>query len=126
MVFSAARYRRALKRALHCGGNARRELLAKFDLSLSTFLEDHPAPTDAELSAAFGTPEEMARVMMEGVGEEEKARYYRGKRVVQALAGVVVILYVLFSLYIFIEKEIPVEIYHSCYEVTTTPTEEAP
>lgn len=126
MVHSAARFRRALTRKLYCCGNTRRQLLEQFDLSLNTFLEDHPTATEAELSAAFGTPEEMARVMMEGVGDQEKGRYHRRKRFVQAFAGVLAVIYVLFSVYIYFEKEIPVEIYGYVSEVTTPATEGEP
>lgn len=104
----SARYRRALKKHLHCGGKTRRQLLKQFDKSLDAFQEDQSAPTRVQLESAFGPPEAMAAVLMEGVSEAEQARYLRNKKILRILAGIAAALFIAYSIYIFYFKEIAV------------------
>lgn len=108
----SARYRRALKKHLHCGGETRRQLLKQFDKSLDAFQEDQPTPTRAQLESAFGPPEAMAAVLMERVSEAEQARYLRNKKIIRILAGIVLALFVAFVIYVFCVKEFTIITVH--------------
>lgn len=100
-----ARYRRALKKQLHCIGAKRQELLNQFDCSLSCFLEECPSPAYAQLEDAFGPPAEMAGILMEGVSPGAQRRYHAGKTLLKILAGLAAAFFVVFALYVFFDKE---------------------
>lgn len=119
MIHSAARYRRALNRKLRCSSNTRGHLLEQFDFSLSAFLEEHPEATEADPTAAFGTPKEMANVMMEEVSAQEKCQYIKKKRLLLVILGALAMAVFLFAIYVFFIKEIPVETYDWVYEETS-------
>lgn len=100
-----AQYRRIIKKNLHCNATTRAKLLAQFEVSLSPLLEDHPAPTYAQLEAAFGPPAEMAIILMEGVSPKDQRRYYARKTLLKLLAGLAATLLIVFAIYVFFEKE---------------------
>ncbi len=75
MNHEAALYEKALRKQLHCTGNTKKYLLQQFRSSLSTYLDEHPSPTRADLQDAFGPPEDMAKVLMENVSEAEVKTY---------------------------------------------------
>ena len=115
-----ARYRRELKRILHCYGAKRQEILGSFEYALSSFMEECQNPTYTQLTDAFGPPEAMAYVMMEKVSEEEKDRYRRWWVVLKALTVFAVICFVLFSIYTFFWKQFTIiEIYDELAPVQT-------
>lgn len=99
------RYRSRLKKGLHCGRVKRRKLMEQFERSLSCFLEDYPSPTYAELTDAFGSPEEMASVLMENVTEEEQEWYRKRKKLLKILAGLAIALLVVYTVYLYFIKE---------------------
>ena len=88
----AARYQRALKRNLHCSAPVQKELLRQFHASLDAFLEETPSPTEAELTAAFGTPQEMAAVLTETIPQEEITRWNKRRRIIKVSKTAAVIL----------------------------------
>ena len=81
------RYKKILRRNLSCTGNTKKQLLQKFERSLSVFLEDTPTPDMDELCAAFGPPKEMASVLMAEVPQKEVARYRARKIVLWSILG---------------------------------------
>lgn len=99
------RYRRKLRKLLSCGPGRKKELLSRFENSLSPFLEDCPAPGYAQLEAAFGPPEEMASVLMEAVSEREKRCMQLWKKVQKGLFILLLILVFLFGFYAYYLKE---------------------
>ena len=100
------RYRRALKKHLHCGVSTRRQLLDRFDNSLSDFLADCPTPTQEQLKSAFGPPEEAAGVLMETVSENEQIRCQKRKTLLRILASAVAVLFIVFTIYVYFVKDI--------------------
>lgn len=119
------RYRRALKKHLHCGVSTRRQLLDRFDNSLSDFLADCPTPTQEQLKSAFGPPEEAAGVLMETVSENEQIQCQKRKTLLRILAGIAAALFVAFAIYVFYMKEFTiVRIESDVYPVSTSPTTE--
>jgi hypothetical protein len=105
-------YKKALKKSLRCSSSVKERLLGRFDLSLSAFLEDSPNPTMTEMNAAFGSPRDMASVLMEGVSAEENSKYRKTRLITKTIAGIVtgvlLTLVIVFTLYIYYEKQIPV------------------
>ena len=90
----AEQYRKKLKACLQCSSKTKKALLDSFDRSLEYYLEECPEPADKELHAAFGPPEEMAWVLMEGITTQEIAKY----QVRQTLKGVSVCILVMLLL----------------------------
>ena len=106
------RYRRMLKRNLHCGRGKRQQLLKEFSNSLSCFMDEYPDPTYSQLADAFGPPEEMASVMMERVSKDEEKQYQRGHKLLKYLKIAAIVLLAIFAIYTFFEKEYTIiEIY---------------
>lgn len=124
MVYTAARYRRALKKKLHCCGDTRKTLLEKFDHSLNSFLEEHPTVTQPDLINAFGPPEEMANILMEGVCPQEQTRYDKRKLFFGITIGILVVVLLLFTMYVCFVKEIPMETNDVIFEGTIPYIEE--
>lgn len=102
-------YKKELKKNLRCSSNVKKRLMGKFDCSLSTFLDDKPTPDIDELCTAFGSPKEMASVLMEEVTPEEAARYRKNtiiaRIVAGATAGTILFLIVAISVQIYFYKE---------------------
>ena len=102
-----ARYQRTLKQNLTCAAPTRRALLRKFQSSLDAFLEETPSPTEAALTAAFGTPQEMAAVLMEDVSQKEAAKWSNCRKYGKIIAAV---LYAVFFIYLLYLSQQPVPI----------------
>lgn len=100
-----SRYRRVLKQSLRCGIADKSRLLSQFECSISGFQEDCPAPTYAQLEEAFGPPVEMAEVLMEDISPDEQKRYRSANVLIRVLIGLFAVLFVLFALYVFCDKE---------------------
>ena len=92
MANCISKYKKALKKNLRCTRNIQKQLLKKFEITWSTFLEDNPTPSMDELCTAFGSPKEMASVLMEEVTPEEIARYRRRKVLLWGAFGCVLAL----------------------------------
>ena len=112
MANCISRYKKAVKKNLRCTHNTKSQLSQKFDAMLSAFLEDNLSPSTDELYAAFGLPQEMATVLMEGVSAEENSKYRKTRLITKAIAGIVagvlLTLVIAFTWYIYIEKQAPV------------------
>ncbi len=104
-------YERALRRALPCGRGTKARLLERWR-ECACAMDDLPAPTYQQLTASFGPPEEMARVMMADVPQQEQCRYRQTRRRVRTIAAVLIIAALLnllmWSVYVFQFKQIPV------------------
>lgn len=116
MHSDVSRYRRKLKKQLTCGPLTRRRLLSRFDCSLTPFLEENPSPSYEQLVSAFGTPVEMAAILMQSVSAKDQARYQTCKKIIRILAVVAAVLIICFALYVFFVKEFSViEMHETVY-----------
>lgn len=121
------RYRRELKKQLHCSTSKRRQLLNQLDDSLSAFLEDYPSPSMEQLHSAFGPPEEMAHVLLDTVTKADLIQHTIKLKALRILAGIAVTLFVLFTLYVFYIKEVTIITFENeITPVTTTYQEGEP
>ena len=76
MALPTEYYRRQLSRHLKCDKKAKERLLDSFARNmLSPLLEISNQPSLEELRAAFGTPQEVAALLMEQITEDEILRY---------------------------------------------------
>ena len=125
MNHEAALYEKAMRKQLHCTGNAKKHLLQRFHSALTTYLEDHPSPTASDLQTAFGPPEEMAKVLMESVSEAEIARFYQQRKWKRIIAAIIATLLLTLILYIAFWKEKPITSNDSIViePIITSPTE---
>lgn len=101
------RYRRAVKRQLHCTGKTRRALLQRLQSMLDSFLDEHPAATAEGLKTAFGPPEAMASLLCEGLTEADRRGYRRRNLLLYISAGIMAAALLFFSIYVLFIKEIP-------------------
>ena len=101
-----SRYLRKIKKHLYCSPKTRSYLLDHFRESLSSFLDENPEPDYQQLIAAFGPPEEMAAVIMEGVSDAERRFYRKRKNMKIIFAGIAAALFIVFSIYVFFLKEL--------------------
>lgn len=102
------RYRRAVKRQLHCTGKTRRTLLHRLQSMLDSFLDEHPAATAENLETAFGSPESMASLLCENLTEADHLGYRRKQLFIYVTAGITATALLVFSFLVFFEKEIPI------------------
>lgn len=105
MHSDVSRYRRNLKKQLTCGPLTRKRLLSRFGCSLTPFLEENPSPSYEQLVSAFGSPVEMAAILMQPVSAKEQVRYKTCKKIIRILAVVAAALLICFALYVFFVKE---------------------
>lgn len=110
MTNTVMQYERLLKKQLRCTTAVRKRLLEKFRGVLLVFLEETPEPSLNQLHEAFGPPEEMAQVLMTEVSPDEKAVYRRNRRIQCIAAGVIAVVFVLFTMYVYFEKQKPITI----------------
>lgn len=94
MTAAIERYKRRLKRCLHCGSITKRRLMDRFEGMLNVYLSDSgwPAswPGKQDLENAFGTPEQMARILMDEIPHNVIAKYRRKKRILRVIGAVIV------------------------------------
>lgn len=96
-------YKKALKKNLRCSSNVKERLIDKFNRSLSTFLDDKPTPGMNEICDAFGSPKDMALVLMEEVTPEEIALYQRRKIITRIILGAVTVIFLAFVINVAID-----------------------
>ena len=113
MNHNAMRYKSKLKRRLQCNRATKAKLLDEFSHSLDGFLEENPDATFADLSNAFGPPEEMARILMAEISEEETRKYRLHVRFKRILAGFCAAAVLIFTFYVFFWKEKPINAIYS-------------
>lgn len=102
MNHEVMRYERALKKQLRCTLSTKKRLLQQFRVSLDTYLEDNPAPSKADLLNAFGTPEDMGRVLMEAVSTSEIEKYRKRTlflKIAATIIGAILLIQLIYSLF---------------------------
>lgn len=102
------RYRRAVKRQLHCAGKTRRALLQRLQSMLDFFLDEHPAATAEELKTAFGPPETMALLLCESLTEADRRDFHHRQLFLYVSAGIMATALLVFSIFVFFVKENPI------------------
>ena len=101
-------YRKQVRKALQCGRKEKQQLTAALDRDLARFREETPEPTAEELSAAFGTPEDMAASLMAQLPEGTQKKFQKCKRVWKWIVSAVIIFLIAFFAFVAYTKEIPV------------------
>ena len=101
-------YRKQVRKALLCGRKEKKQLTAALDRNLARFREETPEPTAEELSAAFGTPEDMAASLMAQLPEGTQKKFQKCKRVWKWIVSAVIIFLIAFFAFVESTKEIPV------------------
>ena len=101
-------YRKQVRKALLCGRKEKKQLTAALDRNLARFREETPEPTAEELSAAFGTPEDVAASLMAQLPEGTQKKFQKCKRVWKWIVSAVIIFLIAFFAFVAYTKEIPV------------------
>lgn len=104
------KYCAQVKRKLPCGTKKKAQLMQTFEKPLNSYLEEHPQPDMYDLIEAFGEPEEMAAVLAESLSEADLTRHNRKSFLLRSSAAVLAAVLLLFSGYVFFEKEKPFEV----------------
>lgn len=73
-------YCRRVSRLLPWGGRQKRALLAQLRQELTAFLREHPEAGEAELTARFGKPEDLAASYVENAGTKKVLTALRTRR----------------------------------------------
>lgn len=123
MTDTVLQYEKLLKKQLWCTTAVRKRLLEKFRGALLVFLEETPEPSMNQLREAFGPPEEMAQVLMTEVSPEEKAEYRRNRRIRLIAAGIIAVVFVLFTMYVYFEKQKPLTVINEANDLGIVSTE---
>ncbi len=123
MMDTVLQYEKLLKKRLRCTTAVRKRLLEKFRGALLVFLEETSEPSLNQLHEAFGPPEEMAQVLMTEVSPEEKAEYRRNRQMRRIAAGVIAVVFVLFTMYVYFEKQKPITIIDEANDLGIVSTE---
>lgn len=95
MTQPAKKYTRQLKRELFCSRKDRKRLLLGWQRTLTDFLEEHPEAGEAQLTASFGTPEEMAKLLMREIPASVQQKHKNIQRLLPlyiTIAAVAIIL----------------------------------
>ncbi len=109
MNHNAMRYKSKLKRKLQCNRATKARLLDEFSRSFDGFLEENPDASFADLSNAFGPPEEMAHILMEKLSVEDTRQYRRHIYIKRVVAAFCAAAFLLFVAYVFFEKQKPID-----------------
>lgn len=107
---NAARYKSKLKRKLQCSRGTKAKLLEEFSHSMDGFLDENPDATYTDLSNAFGPPEEMAKILMDKVDEQEKRAYKLRQLLLRIAAAVLAVVLMLVTIDVFFIKQRPLEV----------------
>lgn len=107
MIDHVAQYKKELKKNLRCSRSVKERLMGKFGCSLSTFLDDTPTHDIDELCTAFGSPKEMALVLMEEVTPKESAHYRRNSIITRTVACVLAVI----TLFLIVATSIQIYFY---------------
>lgn len=123
MTDTVLQYERLLKKRLRCTAAVSKRLLKKFRGALLAFLEETPEPSLKQLHEAFGPPEEMAQVLMVEMSPEENAKYRRNRRIRRIAAGVIAVVFLLFTMYVYFEKQKPLTVINEANDLGVVSTE---
>lgn len=108
MASAVRKYKRKLSKNLKCCGKAKKALITSFEQKLHSYLEENPTPSEEMLSDAFGSPAEMAAILMVQVSAED-AKQYRVRSIAKkVLASVLILLFILLTIHVYFFKSIPV------------------
>lgn len=77
---------------------------------LANFLEDQISPSMDELVSAFGTPEEMARILMEETSAQDQAQFRKELLIKRVLIGTLLAAFLILTTYIYFYKEKPINV----------------
>jgi uncharacterized membrane protein len=103
-------YKRQLKQHLSCGNRRRKELMEQFQETLNNFLEENPSPDFSALEEAFGTPEHMAKELMETVPPHEIDQWKQRRNIRRVVVGVLACVFVVVLGYFAFLRARPVEV----------------
>lgn len=105
MTATIEQYKRRLKRHLRCDSLTKQRLMSRFEGMLNVYLGDFgwPAswPGKQDLENAFGTPEQMAKILMEEIPADVIARCRRRRcffQITIVAISVVLLVYIVYLL----------------------------
>lgn len=101
------KYLRELRRYLRCSRKSKNRLLEQFT-SYQCDVIDDTLDYD-QMVTMFGPPEEMARTLMEEVTKAEVYAYRRSKLRMVAAGIAACVLWIMFTVYVYWMKTIPIE-----------------
>ena len=106
MTAAIEQYKRRLKRHLRCDSLTKRRLMGRFEGMLNVYLGDSgwPAswPGKQDLENAFGTPEQMAGVLMDDIPYDVMAKYRRNQQIGKSVIAILILALVLLTVYFWL------------------------
>lgn len=124
MIETTTQYRNQIKRKLRCTPSTKKQLLEKFDSMFNTYREENPCASAVDVEMAFGSSDEMARILMDEITPQEYEQYRRVKTFAHIIAAILLAAFALFTIHIYFMKEVPVEYHYegSIVETSTLPS----
>ena len=107
------RYMRELRRQMRCSRKTQNRLLEQFTAYQLKSLDE--TPDYEQMVTMFGSPDEMARTLMEEVSQEERSIYQHKKQRLKAAGIAACILWAVFTFYVFWIKSIPLQVVEKTY-----------
>lgn len=101
------KYLYKLRRHLRCSMKTKNRLLEQFKAYQRNAIDD--TPDYNQMVTMFGPPEEMAGTLMEEVTQVEVYAYRRSKLRMVAAGIVACVLWIMFTVYVYWMKTIPIE-----------------
>lgn len=101
------KYLHELRHHLRCSRKTQNRLLEQFKAYQCDTIDD--TPDYDQMVTMFGPPEEMARTLMEEVTQVEMHAYRRSKLRMVATGVAACVLWIMFTVYVYWMKTIPIE-----------------
>lgn len=92
-------YGRSLRNALPCSPKDKRRCLTQFRTMVSPLLEEDADPTEQVLSEALGTPEQLARTLLDELPKDAVHEWQRTRRIWLSVGAAVMITVFAFLIY---------------------------
>lgn len=100
----ARRYLQAIKHELHCPRARKALFLEQMQESVAQYFSENPAAIMSDLTAKFGTPDEIAKSFLEEADPVVLGKSLRyGRRIFGAVLAVIALLAVVFSIIFFVD-----------------------
>lgn len=92
MTAAIEQYKRMLKQHLICDSTTKQWLMDRFDKMLNVYLGDSGWPASwpgmQDLENAFGSPEQMAEILMNEIPACRRAKYRRNRLIIRVIVAV--------------------------------------
>lgn len=106
MTDQVTQYRRRVRRCLRCNAVTKIRLLNKLDKLLNSYIEEHDHFSAEALTDAFGSPDDMAKNLIESVTPEEMEQFHKHNKLKQVILCFILVIFMFFTIWLYFYKEV--------------------